>query len=69
MTKSGLAADSKAAGDAIGSISTLVGNKVDKENGKGLSTNDFTNEYKTKLDGLENLIETDPTVPAWAKTA
>lgn len=26
--------------------------KVDKEEGKGLSTNDFTNEYKIKLDNL-----------------
>jgi hypothetical protein len=48
-------------------VATQIGNKVDKETGKGLSTNDFTNEYKTKLDGLENLVETDPTVPAWAK--
>lgn len=28
--------------------------KVDKVTGKGLSTNDFTNEYKTKLDGIES---------------
>ena len=28
-------------------------NKVDKENGKGLSSNDFTTELKDKLDGLE----------------
>lgn len=27
-------------------------NKVDKVNGKALSTNDFTNAYKSKLDGL-----------------
>lgn len=27
--------------------------KVDKEEGKGLSTNDFTNAYQTKLDGIE----------------
>lgn len=50
-------------------IATEIGKKVDKVNGKGLSTNDFTDEYKTKLDGLENITfeETDPTVPAWAK--
>jgi hypothetical protein len=43
--------------------------KVDKVEGKELSTNDFTDEYKTKLDSLENITfeETDPTVPAWAK--
>lgn len=28
--------------------------KVDKVDGKGLSTNDFTNDYKTKVDGLKN---------------
>lgn len=30
----------------------MVGDKVDKEAGKGLSTNDFTNELKAKLDGI-----------------
>lgn len=30
--------------------------KVDKEQGKGLSTNDFTNEYKTKVDDNESGI-------------
>ena len=29
-------------------------NKVDKVSGKGLSTNDFTNELKSKLDGIED---------------
>lgn len=52
--------------DADKPISTAtqaaLDNKVDKEEGKGLSTNDFTNDYKTKLDGIEagaqvNLIE------------
>ena len=33
-------------------------NKVEKAAGKGLSTNDFTAEYKTKLDGLENYDDT-----------
>lgn len=31
----------------------LLDNKVDKENGKVLSSNDFTNAYKTKLDEIE----------------
>ena len=31
----------------------LESGKVDKEDGKALSTNDFTNEYKEKLDGIE----------------
>lgn len=33
--------------------------KVNKESGKGLSTNDFTNELKAKLDGLQN-VDTEP---------
>lgn len=33
---------------------TLVGTKVDKVSGKGLSTNDFTTALKTKLEGLSN---------------
>lgn len=33
-------------------VDTLLGNKVDVETGKGLSANDFTNELKTKLDGI-----------------
>lgn len=50
-------------------VAAKIGKKVDKVDGKGLSTNDFTNEYKKKLDGLKNLEESDPTVPAWAKEA
>lgn len=33
---------------------TLIGNKVDKVEGKGLSTNDYTTEEKNKLASLEN---------------
>ncbi len=56
--------------DTLSEIETAVNNKVDKVSGKGLSTNDFTNAYKTKLDSaLTSYTETDPTVPAWAKTA
>jgi predicted aspartyl protease len=53
------------------SVEDIIDGKVDKVDGKGLSTNDFTDEYKTKLDSLENITfeETDPTVPAWAKEA
>lgn len=36
-------------------------NKVDKVVGKGLSTNDFTNELKQKLEGLENYDDTQLT--------
>lgn len=40
--------------------------KVDKELGKGLSTNDYTNEDKQKVNSALQ-SETDPTVPQWAK--
>lgn len=35
-------------------------NKVDIESGKGLSTNDFTNELKNKLDGIAEGAEKNP---------
>lgn len=34
-------------------IDTSLGGKVDKETGKGLSTNDYTTEEKNKLSGIE----------------
>lgn len=44
-------------------ITTALGYKVDKVNGKGLSTNDFTSAYKTKLDNLDtNLTSKNVTV-------
>ena len=33
----------------VGTLQTNLNNKVDKVQGKGLSTNDFTNAYKTKI--------------------
>ena len=36
-----------------------ISNKVDKISGKSLSTNDFTNEYKYKLDNLNNYDDTE----------
>lgn len=54
-------------------MTTELNKKVDKVPGKSLSTNDFTDAYKEKLDNLNDIIggsitnETDPTVPAWAK--
>lgn len=36
-------------------IDELLHEKVDKINGKGLSTNDFTNEYKKKIDSMQKL--------------
>lgn len=56
--------------DTLGEIETAIKNKVDKVSGKGLSTNDFTNEYKNKVDSaLQSYTEADPTVPAWAKAS
>lgn len=48
--------------DKVTGLSEALDGKVDKIDGKGLSTNDFTNEAKEKLDGIEaganrNLIE------------
>lgn len=40
-------------------LSSQLTNYVQKVSGKGLSTNDFTNTYKTKLDGLENYNDSD----------
>ena len=37
----------------------LINGKVDKVDGKQLSTNDFTNEDKAKLDGLSNYNDTE----------
>lgn len=36
----------------------LLGGKVDKETGKGLSSNDYTSTEKAKLEGLENYDDT-----------
>lgn len=38
---------------SIGSVSTALDSKVDKETGKGLSTEDYTTEEKAKLTGIE----------------
>ena len=36
--------------DTLAEVETALNNKVDKVAGKGLSTNDFTNAYKNKVD-------------------
>lgn len=49
----------KATTDALGlkadssTVSAQLANKVDKEAGKGLSSNDFTDEDESKLDGIQ----------------
>lgn len=40
-------------GQLWGKITSRLNNKVDKVSGKGLSTNDYTNDDKAKLDGIE----------------
>ena len=61
--------DSSVVGSVDSKVSTAYSNatsytdtecakKVDKISGKGLSTNDFTDELKTKLDNLENYDDT-----------
>lgn len=35
-------------------VDTALNGKVSKENGKGLSQNDFTNAFKSKLDGIQD---------------
>ena len=60
-------------------MATQIGKKVDAVSGKGLSTNDFTNDYKTKLEGIKsgaevnqnafsNVAVGDVTIAADAKT-
>lgn len=38
-------------------IDTAIGSKVSKVAGKGLSSNDFTTEYKRKIDGLQKIYK------------
>lgn len=40
-------------------VNTFLDNKVNVISGKGLSTNDFSNVYKLKLEGLTNYIHPD----------
>ena len=41
-----------------GQVSDGLSNKVDKEAGKGLSTNDFTASYKDQLDNMTTTVDT-----------
>lgn len=42
-----------------GGAYTELNKKVDKVSGKGLSTNDFTNDYKSKLDNIDDTVTAD----------
>lgn len=46
-------------------LTEALGNKVDKISGKDLSTNDFTNDYKNKVDGLAAPTKAEFTVNSW----
>lgn len=39
--------------DSISNLTNALNNKVDKVDGKSLTSNDFTDTLKTKLDGIE----------------
>lgn len=43
----------------LNALNTLISGKVDKETGKGLSTNDYTTADKQKLAGLSNYDDTN----------
>ena len=47
------------ANNAVTELDNRLAAKVDKVNGKDLSTNDFSNEYKQKVDTLENYDDTE----------
>lgn len=48
-----IAAASTALNEVKTTLQTDINNRVEKVNGKGLSTNDFSTEEKTKLEGIE----------------
>jgi hypothetical protein len=49
---------SKYTGEQVEEMLDLIPNKVDKVSGKGLSAEDFTYAFKTKLEGLSNYDDT-----------
>lgn len=51
-------------------VKANLGNKVDKEAGKGLSTNDYTTEEKTKLEGIARFTKNVTlTVAGWTQVS
>lgn len=49
-------------GDEYTALLAVAANRVEKVEGKGLSTNDFTNELKTKLDEIYDKATLDQTL-------
>ena len=58
----------EAAAEDLQTVTEALDGKVEKEKGKGLSTNDYTDEDKAKVQKALQ-TESDPTVPDWAKAA
>ena len=54
--ETGIADAHSAVSDLSSSTETALGGKQDKESGKGLSSNDFTNAYKSKLDNIDTEV-------------
>lgn len=50
-----IAAYIEAHGETVTALNQAIGNKVDKETGKGLSTEDFTTALKNKLENTESV--------------
>ena len=42
-----------------GKVKSVMGGKVDKVKGKGLSTNDYTSEDKEKVDNLNSITNNE----------
>lgn len=47
--------------EVVTALNSAIGNKVDKADGKGLSTEDFTTTLKNKLDSLPSINSNDVT--------
>lgn len=47
----------KLPGEFWGKVKSALGGKVDKQKGKGLSTNDYTDEDKKKVNNLSSITK------------
>lgn len=51
--------------DVVTALDNAIGKKVDKEEGKGLSTEDFTTAFKASLTNLDSLGLTSERIAIW----